>query len=307
MLEGIKCLVIGGGGFIGTHLCQTLTKYGAIVTGFGRRQSYPNALQNISWAQGSFSDQVILKRAIEDNQIIFHLLSSGIRENANKNSVLDLMNDVNHSINLFDLCCTSNVRKIIFVSSGGTVYGIQSPIHIPETAQTNPISPYGISKLAIEKYLNLYHHMHGLNYTILRVANPYGPFQDPARKQGVVAALLHKLKNDQAIEIWGNGEAIRDFIYIDDVIEALTSTIHYNGPHRIFNVGSGVGRSVRQVIEDIQLVLGKSAIEKIYQPERTTDVPANVLDIGLIHRELGWMPRTQWMQGLQLTAEWMGV
>lgn len=307
MLEGIKCLVIGGGGFIGTHLCQALTKYGANVSGFGRRQSYPEALQHIAWTYGSFSDREALEHAIEENEIIFHLLSSRVVESSNKNPISDLMTDVSNSVYLFDLCRKFKTRKIIFVSSGGTVYGIQSQIRIPETAQTNPISAYGINKLAIEKYLNLYHYLHGLNYNIVRVANPYGPFQDPARKQGVVAALIHKMINNQPIEIWGNGEVVRDYIYVDDVIDALIAVLNYDGPHRVFNVGSGVGRSIREVIEDIQLVTGKSTVQKIYQPARITDVPTNVLDISLIHQEIGWIPHTPWMKGLQVTADWLGA
>src|SRR5262245_14677467 len=168
-LKGVSCLVLGGGGFIGTNLCRALAGLGARVQGFGRRQSYPEALEGVAWTQGDFTDGAALARVVEGQEIVFHLVGGTVPESSNKDPVADLMSCAVASLHLLDICRASGVRKIVFVSSGGTVYGIPSDIPIPETAQTNPISAYGISRLAVEKYLNLYHHLYGLGYVVLRV------------------------------------------------------------------------------------------------------------------------------------------
>jgi UDP-glucose 4-epimerase len=197
------------------------------------------------------------------------------------------------------------VRKIVFISSGGTVYGIPHEVPIPESASTDPISAYGISKLAIEKYLALYHYLYGCDYSVLRVANSFGPYQSPHRRQGLIAAFMHRIARGQAVEIWGDGRVVRDFVYIDDVIDAVLAAAVYGGSHRVFNVGAGIGRSVLEVVTDIADVLGRPDVAPIHKPGRATDVPVNVLNIALIQREFGWSPRTDWRQGLRLTADWI--
>ena len=125
------------------------------------------------------------------------------------------------SLALFDICRNSGVKRIVFVSSGGTIYGPSAQIPISETAPTDPITAYGVGKLAIEKYLALYEHLFGLDYRILRVANPFGPFQIPLKNQGVIAALISRALKNEPIEIWGDGSVVRDYIYVDDVVAAL--------------------------------------------------------------------------------------
>ena len=227
---GRRCLVLGGGGFIGTNLSRGLVTAGAQVTAFG---------------------------------------------------------------------------KVIFVSSGGTVYGVPEHLPICESHPTDPISAYGISKLAIEKYLGLYRRLHGLDYCVLRVANPYGPYQVPFNNQGVVASILQRALSGEAVEIWGDGEIVRDFIHIDDVVDTLIAAVDYAGPKRVFNVGSGIGRSVNQIITDVETVLKLGPIARDYKPARPADVPVNVLDIGLIQREMGWRPCIDWLEGLRSTGSWM--
>jgi len=304
-LQGVSCLVLGGGGFIGTNLCRALVGLGARVQSFGRRQSYPEALEGVAWAQGDFTDGAALARVVEGQEIVFHLVGGTVPENSNKDPVADLMSCAVASLHLLDICRASGVRKIVFVSSGGTVYGIPSDIPIRETAQTNPISAYGISRLAVEKYLNLYNHLYGLGYIVLRVANAYGPFQSPTRRQGVVPALLRRILDGQEPEIWGAGEVVRDFVYVADVVQALIAAVGYEGPHHVFNVGSGVGRSILQIIDDIRATFDRGPVESVHKPARATDVPENVLDITLIREQVGWRPRTDWVDGLRATAAWL--
>jgi UDP-glucose 4-epimerase len=277
-LQGVRCLVLGAGGFLGTNLCRALEAHGADVHGFGRRQSYPEALGGIPWKQGEFSDRTALARVVDGHEVVFHLVGGSLPDSSNKDPVADLMDCIVTSLHLLEICRASGVHKIVFISSGGTVYGAPSKIPIPETAQTDPISAYGISKLAVEKYLNLYRHLHGLDYVALRVSNPYGPYQSPTRGQGIVAALLRKILDRQEVEIWGTGEVVRDFIFIDDVVDAIIAAACYNGPHQVFNVGSGVGRTMLQIVEDIRLILDCRHIEIVHRPARPVDVPVNVLD-----------------------------
>jgi UDP-glucose 4-epimerase len=297
----MNCVVLGGGGFIGTNLCRTLRRKGASVRGFGRSRMDSGALAGILWTSGEFTDRAALARAVEGCEVVFHLLGGSIPDSSNKDPLGDLLGSVVPSLQLLEICRASMVRKIVFVSSGGTVYGIPPAIPIPESAPTDPISAYGISKLAVEKYLALYHYLYGSDFSVLRVANTFGPYQSPDRRQGLVAAFMHRIARGQPVEIWGDGRVVRDFVYIEAVLAAAV----YDGPHHVFNVGAGVGRSVLEVVTDIAEVLGQPDVVPIHKPGRATDVPINVLDIALIGRELGWSPRSDWMEALKLTVDWM--
>ena len=233
-LQGVACLVLGAGGFIGGHLCQELQRRGAVVHGFGRRRSYPEALDGMRWTAGEFADRAGLARAVDGAEIVFHLLSGSTPESSNRDPVADLVAGSVASLHLLDICHAAKTRKVVFVSSGGTVYGIPASVPIREDAPTNPISAYGVSKLATEKYLGLYRHLHGLDYAVLRVANPFGPWQDPDRRQGVIAALMQAALNQRPAEIWGDGAVVRDYLYAADVAEAIAQVAAYTGRHRTF-------------------------------------------------------------------------
>ncbi|MFC0408643.1 NAD-dependent epimerase/dehydratase family protein [Roseomonas elaeocarpi] len=302
---GTSCVVLGGGGFIGTHLCRRLAADGMRVLGFGRRQSFPEALEGITWLGGDFTDRAALARAVEGAEVVFHLLGGSTPESANIDPVADLGASAVATLHLLEICRAAAVRKLVFVSSGGTVYGIPRATPIPEDAPTDPISAYGISKLAVEKYLYLYRHLHALDYAVLRVANPFGPYQSPTRRQGVVAALMHRMMTAQPVEVWGDGQVVRDFVFVEDVAEALVTVAAHDGPQRVFNVGSGEGRSVNAVIADIAAVLEQPGIVPVHKPARATDVPVSILDIRRIREATGWVPRTPWLAALEATAEWM--
>lgn len=304
-LQGVPCLVLGGGGFIGVNLCRRLAAMGTQVRGFGHRSEFVDRIPSVIWTQGDFTDRIALARVVDGAEYVFHLIGGSIPETSNKDPVADLCASTVASLHLLDICRTCAVRKIVFVSSGGTVYGPGVPVPTPETAPTNPVSAYGISKIATEKYLSLYRYLHGLDYCILRVANPYGPFQNPNRRQGVIAALINRALHGKDLEIWGSGDVVRDFIHVDDVVEAIIAVCDYHGGSELFNVGSGSGRSIAQVAADVITVTQRSDAKVIHRPGRATDVPVSVLDIGLIQRETGWSPRMPWLEGLRATADWI--
>ncbi|WP_089174229.1 NAD-dependent epimerase/dehydratase family protein [Bosea sp. AS-1] len=308
LLDGTRCLIMGGGGFLGVHLANALARQGAVVRAFGRLPVDPQDLdERVHWSSGRFEDPAAVAEAAQGQEIAFHLLSSSVPGSPGQSPASDLETNVLGTLRFLDICNTAAIRRVVFASSGGTVYGPAGSRPIPETAATHPISAYGVGKLAIEKYLGLYHHLYGLEYVALRIANAYGPRQSVLKRQGVVAAMLDHALSGKPLEIWGNGEVIRDFIHIDDVASAFLWAATYDGPHRVMNVGSGIGLSINQVASDIQVVTGVPDLPRHYRAGRTADVPANILDISLITQETPWRPRRGWIDGLQNTAQWMAA
>lgn len=208
------------------------------------------------------------------------------------------------TLHLLDLAKKEGVRKIIFVSSGGIVYGIPKEIPIKETHPTDPISSYGICKVAIEKFLHLYHFLYGLNYCILRIANIYGERQQGSGIQGAVAVFLYKALRDEEIEIFGDGTAVRDFIYVRDAVKALLKAKSFQGPCGLFNIGSGCGKSLNEVTSTIESLLGRH-VKRKYLTGRPFDVPTNVLDISKAAEVLCWRPEVSFQEGLWHTWQWM--
>jgi UDP-glucose 4-epimerase len=215
----------------------------------------------------------------------------------------DVRQTVMASLALLEISRQVNVKRIVFVSSGGVIYGPTTLIPTPEGAPTDPITAYGISKLSIEKYLALYHHLHGLEYRILRVTNPFGPFQVPRKSQGIVAVLISRALNDETTEIWGDGSVVRDYIFVEDVIDALEAAAVDESDTRVFNIGTGHGRSVREVIDAIERKLGKKILIE-WRAARRVDVPASVISIERAREVLGWKPKTSFEEGLTQTIAW---
>lgn len=304
----VKCLVLGGGGFIGSHLAESLAQAGHHVKVFDRPQG--RALQLLEGRKhceiftGDFLDPRDLGRALPATDVVFHLISTTVPKNSNDDQASDVESNIVGTLRLLDLCRSHKVRRIVFPSSGGTVYGVPRSIPIDETHPTDPISSYGIHKLTIEKYLHLNRVLHGLDYRVLRIANAYGERQRTDTAQGAVSVFLERVLRGEAIQIWGDGSVVRDYIYVGDIVQAFLKVLAYDGEQKIFNIGSGVGVSLNQLIKELGAVLGRPlAVE--YTPARRFDVPANVLDPSLARRLLGWQAHTPLAEGLRRTYEWM--
>jgi UDP-glucose 4-epimerase len=177
-------------------------------------------------------------------------------------------------------------------------------VPIGEDHPTNPITSYGIGKLTIEKYLELYRVQHGVDYCVLRIANPFGERQRVASGQGAVTTFVHRAQRGELIEIWGDGRVVRDYLYVGDVAEAMVRALDHRGERRVINIGSGVGRDLNEIIAAIERVIGRP-VERRHVPARSFDVPANVLDIGLARAELRWQPATAFEEGLRRTLRWV--
>jgi UDP-glucose 4-epimerase len=271
---------------------------------FGRRQNSAEALKGVDWFQGDFNDPTSVAAAIEGYDIVFHLVSATTPAIANVDKIADLRSNVGSTLHLLEACRTQGVARIIFVSSGGTIYGISREFPTSEDAPCWPISAYGISKLAVERYLHLYEYLHNLDYRVLRVSNPFGPYQSGVKNQGVIAAFLMRAIAGQRLQVWGDGSVSRDYLYVDDVSLALELAALHEGPDRIFNVGSGVARSLNEVIKAIQVIVGGRLMVE-YTKARSVDVPATALDITRARLGLGWSPQTEFTDGLRRTVTWM--
>lgn len=303
-VAGLRCAVLGAGGFIGSNLCRALVGQGANVRAFGRRQAFPDALHDCDWIPGDFTDPTSVAAAVSGCDVVFHLVNATTPASANVDKLADLNANVASTLRLLEACRETAVTRVIFVSSGGTVYGIPDEVPTPESARTNPITAYGISKLAVEKYLGLYEYLYGLQYRVLRVANPFGPYQTALKNQGVIAAFLRGALAGRPIEIWGDGSVIRDYIYVGDVVEALMLAVTHEGPGRVFNIGSGEGRSLNDIVSVIgRLLDGTIPVE--HRPGRPVDVPVSILDTSFAASDLNWRPHTTFESGLRKTIEWM--
>lgn len=195
------------------------------------------------------------------------------------------------------MCMEKSVERFIFSSSGGSIYGIPQIIPINEKHETNPISTYGICKLVIEKYLEMYARLFDSKIIILRIANPYGKYQKPFSGQGVIATFLANNFLNNEVEVWGDGNAYRDYIWIEDVTDAIEKAVTYCGKEQIFNIGSGKGHNVNEVIQITQNVTGNQ-MKVIYQPSTAAEIGKNVLDCTLAKQELNWIPKVELYEGI---------
>ena len=209
-------------------------------------QSHPS----LNYSCADLCDRDVLDLLFKDIDIIVHLASGTLPKSSNDSPKIDVQINLLGSLNVLECAVKNKVSKVVFLSSGGTVYG--NPVFTPiaETHPTNPICSYGINKLAIEKYCFLYQQLYGLDTVILRLANPYGERQRLDSGQGVVPVFLGRALRNQPLEIWGDGSTIRDFLYISDVIDAITSACLYeaDGSQNLFNIGSGKGISLNELI-----------------------------------------------------------
>lgn len=229
--------------------------------------------------------------------LVFHLASSTHPSTSNSDAVFDLESNLIGSVRMLKAAVESRVRRLIFISSGGTVYGDPQLGPIPETHPTDPLCSYGIHKLAIEKYLYLFRARRDLDSIVLRVSNMYGEFQNLERPLGAVAHFAHHAIKGKPIEIWGDGTTRRDYIHVDDVVSALLKSVSYQGSEYLFNIGTGRSVSLNELVDLIRERVPAQVLVN-YRPSRSFDVHENVLNPARAERELCWKASIKLEMGL---------
>lgn len=300
-------LVIGGAGYIGTHLTPQLCAIGRRVTVLGRsltpRYKLPEGAVYVS---GDFSQHDLIRRMLENHQEVIHLAYATVPNTSFINPLADLLENLPPTVQLFSEAADRGV-KVVLVSSGGTVYGEADELPIPETHRTKPISPYGLTKMTLENYAYLYAATHGLKYVCVRPANAYGVGQRPFAGQGFIATAMASAIRGIPINIFGQHGTVRDYLYVSDLASGIVSALAYGHLSETYNLGSGIGLSNLNVIELLKPLMqdiGREIQVETF-PEREFDVKANVLVSKKLHEHTGWIQQVDFDSGLRRTYEWL--
>ena len=306
----MNIILLGADGFIGTNLVLELAKDNEnFITVVDRKKTYFKILDdhiysNLKFIQLNLTANTNYEKLVRGQDIVYHLISTITTTTSNQAIEEELNENIMLSAKLFDACVHQNVKKVVFLSSGGAVYGKENNCPLNENAPTNPITTYGIQKLTIEKLLYLYNYLFGLDYRIIRLSNPYGPFQRPNNALGAVSNFIYKALKGEEIEVYGDGSVVRDFIYIDDAIRGILNIVYGNVQYRLFNLGCGYGTSINQILDTIIDTLDINICVK-NTDSRKVDVPINYLDINRYESAYGKLNPICLQDGIKKTASFI--
>lgn len=304
----MKVTVLGGGGFIGSAIIDRLLVEGHSIRVFERPRIEPYRAftdsERVEWINGDLMSVHDIREAVRGVDAVMHLVSTTLPKSSNDDPIYDVQSNLIASLQLLKVMVEEQVRRVVFISSGGTVYGQPQYLPIDERHPTEPMVSYGITKLAIEKFMVMFQHLHGLKPVILRVTNPYGERQRVETAQGAVGVFLDRIIRGQPIEIWGDGSVSRDYIHVSDVAQAFARALTYEGSQVVFNVSTGKGTPLNELLKIIGEVTGLP-VNAQFKPARPFDVPMSVLDNTLAQAQLGWKPVVSLSDGIARTAEWM--
>lgn len=301
-----KTLILGGTGFIGLNLIDQICKSGGKVRvlcrpsySLGRLDPYRNQIELIV---GDFLDDSLLRKCVQGVDKVYHLITTTFPSTTQDSAVYDINTNLVPTIRLIEECLRAKVKRFVYASSGGTIYGEQGLGRISESTSLSPISLYGQTKGAIESYLSFYSRVSPLNVKILRISNPYGPQQKPFGVQGLVATIIQCLLQNKPLTVYGDMKTVRDYIYIEDVVTALVNISDKKGPD-VVNISSGKGRSILEVVRMIEKVSKQRVLlQKI--PKRVQDVKSNILNPQLAWKNYQWRASTSFEEGIRKTWDW---
>jgi len=302
----MRILVLGGSGFLGSHIVDKFLAEKHDVTVYDLYpERYRRSPAGIKFVTGDFGNVGALDELISTGfDAVIHCVSTTTPKSSNESPEFDIQSNVIGTLYLLDICARRKIGKMVFLSSGGTIYGdIGDLPTVDETHAVKPMCSYGVSKLTIEHYLHVYKHLRGLDYVALRLSNPYGERQSPLRALGALTVFLHRALNRQTVEIWGDGSVTRDFIYVGDVANAVyLATV--NPVSGVYNVGTGIGLSLRDILAQIQRVVGIEP-SVAWLASRSFDVPRIVLDATKLKNATKWSSVTSLEDGMSITAGWL--
>ena len=294
----MKVLVLGGSGFIGSHIVDRLLSVGHEVVVFTRNKNTDASVINpmARYVYGDFTDNVKVSEVISNVDVIVHAISSTVPSTSNLDPVSDVQQNLISTVKLLKLMVESNVKRLVYISSGGTVYGKPSILPVPETHSLNPICSYGVVKVAVENYIGMYQELNGLQPIIIRAANPYGPRQGHSGVQGALTTFLYNNIQRKVTKIWGDGEIRRGYIYISDLVDFCQLAIESNETG-VFNVDAKQNNSLNELIAEIELVTNiKSQVE--YKEKRAFDIKEMHLDISKAQNTFNWTPKFSLHEGI---------
>lgn len=302
----MRIMILGAAGFIGTNLTNALLKDSRnSITLVDRNSESLNRVyrgrHSLNLIADNLNNDTDFDKLLIGQEVIYHLVSTTVPTTSNQHIPKEISENVELTSKLLEACVRCKVKRIIFLSSGGTVYGSSGTCPLKEEVETQPINSYGVQKVMIEKLLHLYQYMYGLEYRIIRLANPYGPYQNPNGIQGAVTTFIYRALKNEDIVVYGDGSVIRDYLYIDDAIKAIINVANYGGIERIFNVGSGEGTSISEVLEEIEKTLSKR-LKINYKPARKVDIPINYLNVSKYENEFGKIKFTSLSEGIKRTT-----
>jgi UDP-glucose 4-epimerase len=306
-----KILILGADGFLGSNLTKSLLKDGKYsIRAFDlfKDETLHNLKEcknEIEIFPGNFLNREDLRKALKGMDYVFHYISLTTPGSSMDDPLIDIDTNIRGTVALLEECVCFKVKKIIFSSSGGAIYGNQAKEKFSEDDLQNPISPYAISKLSIEKYLEYFRLHRGLDYLILRYSNPYGPGQNVVGSQGIIPIFLNLAKQGKKITVFGDGENIRDYIFISDAIENTKKIVFkFKNKFRIYNIGRGEGTTINEIVAVIRKTTGKNVgIKKL--PGRRIDIRRAVLDTGRIEKEIDYSIKYDLEDGIGTTWKWI--
>jgi UDP-glucose 4-epimerase len=285
----MKILVLGGNGFIGSHITDRLVGAGHELVVYGRIKDEATINPDAHYIHGDFSDSVKLSKAITNSDVVVHAISSTVPSTSNLNPIADIEQNLVSTVKLLQLMVQSDVKRLVYLSSGGTVYGKPSELPVPESHALNPICSYGVVKVAIENYIRMYQELYGIQPIIIRPSNPYGPRQDHSGVQGALTTFLYNNLHKKLTTIWGDGEIRRGYVYIDDLVDFCKLAIE-STEVGTFNVDAVKNHSLNELIQMIELVTGIQS-NIIYKEKRAFDIKAMHLAITKAEQVFNWTPK----------------
>lgn len=293
-----------GGGFIGRHLIRKLLARGTSIRVLDRNDCPAEFADKVSWTKADYHDGAAMLSVLEGADVAYHLVSSTVPGDQHVDVAQELHDNVIGALRVAQSCIDRSVQRLVFASSA-SVYGVQEQFPIAESAATWPISAHGIHKLTIEKFLWLSHREHGLDVRIVRLANPYGPGQNLTGRQGFVAIAVGCLLRNEPLVV-RDQSVIRDFVYVEDVAEAMARAGLAEAAPRVLNVGSGHGASLSDVLGMVEALSGRK-VQLRTAPPRRVDIPVSVLDISLARNQLGFTPAVDLKRGISHTLRAAGI
>jgi UDP-glucose 4-epimerase len=300
----MKILVIGGCGFIGSHVVDVLLQQGHSIRIFDQSaEKFRLALPGVEYLQGDFSNRDAMVSAVSGMDAVYHLVSTTFPSTASQDPKRDVRENLIGTLQLVEVMLEEGVTRLLFLSSGGTVYGIPESTPISESHPLRPISSYGITKTAIEHNLEMFRRTKSLSPIIIRASNPFGPRQGHTGVQGVIATFFNRIANDEYIEVWGDGAVVRDYIDVRDLAQfcVVAGTSEKEG---VYNAGSNNGTSLIELLTMMEQVTGREVAKK-FKPGRPTDVPVSVLDCTAAERDFGWKASRNLYDSLETTWKWV--